>query len=204
MIAGDEDDRAVFADAAREGERQAGQQRRRERRQRARARPSASAMAPSVAEASSSSCSSSAISGCDGAHDERQADEDQRDENAPAREGDLDADRRQRRAEPAVRRIERGERDAGDRGRQRERQIDDGVEEASAGKAVARQRPGDDRAEHDVDQRGRERNAEGRLQRRQHARLHRDRPEAAEARAATRARRARRAETARSARDRTA
>ena len=50
-------------------------------------------------------------------------------------------------ADPAVRRIERGERDAGDRRRQREGQVDRRVEELAAGKAVARQHPGDEQAE---------------------------------------------------------
>ena len=54
-----------------------------------------------------------------GAHDERQADEDQRDHDTERRVGDLDAKRRGRLADPALGRIERGERDAGDRGGQR-------------------------------------------------------------------------------------
>ena len=70
-----------------------------------------------------------------GAHHERQADEDQRDDDAERRVGDLDAERRQQRAEPAVRRVERGERDAGHRGGQRERQVDHGVDDAPAGEA---------------------------------------------------------------------
>ncbi len=127
-VAGDEDHRAVFADAAREGEREAGEQGRDERRQHD-AQERSQPRAPSVAAASSSSgraprspagpCARrtagrrrSARRGC------------------PAGVGDLDAERGERRAEPAVRRIERGERDAGDRGRQREGQIDQRVERA--------------------------------------------------------------------------
>ena len=79
-----------------------------------------------------------------GAHDEGQADEDQRDDDAERRIGDLDAERHQQMADPAFRRVERGQRDAGDRGRQRERQVDHGVDDAAAGKAVAHQHPGDD------------------------------------------------------------
>ena len=70
-----------------------------------------------------------------GAHHERQADEDQRDDDADRRVGDLDAERLEQAADPAVRRVERGQRDAGDGGRQREGQIDEGVEQAAAGKA---------------------------------------------------------------------
>ena len=69
------------------------------------------------------------------AHDEGQADEDQRDDDAERRVGDLDAERRAGAADPAVGGVERGQRDAGDRGRQRERQVDQRVDEAPAGKA---------------------------------------------------------------------
>ena len=68
--------------------------------------------------------------------------------------GDLDAERREQAADPAVRRVERGQRDAGDGGRQREGKIDEGVEQAPAGKAVADQHPGDDHAEDGVDRGG--------------------------------------------------
>ena len=67
------------------------------------------------------------------AHHERQADEDQRDQDAERREGDLDAPRREQAADPAVRGIERGKRDAGDRRRQRERQVDRRVEQRLPG-----------------------------------------------------------------------
>ena len=50
------------------------------------------------------------------------------------REGDLDAVVGERRAKPAIRRIERRKRDAGDGRRQREGQIDERVEQAPAGK----------------------------------------------------------------------
>ncbi len=53
-----------------------------------------------------------------------------------------------------LRRIDGGQRDAGDGGRQREGQIDDGIEQAPAGKAIADQHPGDDDAEDDVDRGG--------------------------------------------------
>ena len=50
----------------------------------------------------------------------------------------------QRRAEPALLREQRRQRDAGDRGRQRKGNIDDGVEQPAARKAIAHQRPDDD------------------------------------------------------------
>ena len=87
-------------------------------------------------------------------HDERQADERQRDENAELRVGDFDAERRQQLPDPAVVRIQRRQRDAGDGGRQRERQIHQRVHDFFAEKFVAHQNPRDDEAENDVDQRG--------------------------------------------------
>ncbi len=54
-----------------------------------------------------------------------------------------------------LRGVERGQRDAGDRGRQGERQIDQRVDEPLAGKRVAHQHPGDEQAEDGVDQRRR-------------------------------------------------
>ena len=50
--------------------------------------------------------------------------------------------RLERRAEPPVRRIERGQRDAGHRRRQRERQIDQRVDDPAARKLVADEHPG--------------------------------------------------------------
>ena len=94
------------------------------------------------------------------AHDERQADEDQRDKDAERREGDPDAERRQQAADPAGFGVERRQRDAGDRGRQRKRNVDDGIKQAAARKAVAHQRPDDDRAEHQIGRRRRERQSE--------------------------------------------
>ena len=60
--------------------------------------------------------------------------------------GDLDAQRREQAADPAVRTIDGGERDAGDRGRQGERQVDHRVDQPAAGKVVAGQNPGDEKA----------------------------------------------------------
>ena len=89
------------------------------------------------------------------AHDERQADEDQRDDDAERRVGDLEPEPARGSAPSSrCRRIERGQRDAGDRGRQREGQVDQRVEQPPAGEAVAHQHPGDEQAEDAVDQRG--------------------------------------------------
>ncbi len=60
-------------------------------------------------------------------------------------------------ADPAVRRIERRQRYAGNRGRQREGQVDHGVDNALARKPVAHQHPGEDDAEDDIDDRRRQR-----------------------------------------------
>ena len=62
--------------------------------------------------------------------DERQADEDERDRDAERRESDLDPVSVERPAQPAVRRVERRQRDAGHRRRQRERQVDQRVDDA--------------------------------------------------------------------------
>ena len=68
------------------------------------------------------------------AHHERQADEGERHGDAERRVGDLDAERLEQPADPAVLREQRRERDARDRGRQRERQVDERVDEPRPGK----------------------------------------------------------------------
>ena len=55
----------------------------------------------------------------------------------------------------------RRERDAGDGGGKRERQVDDGIEHAPAREPVAHQHPGDDQSEHRVDRRRDKRRAKG-------------------------------------------
>ena len=50
--------------------------------------------------------------------------------------------------EPAVRRVQRRQHDAGDRGRQRERQIDQRVHDAPAGERIAHEHPRHQEAEH--------------------------------------------------------
>ena len=59
-----------------------------------------------------------------------------------------------------VRRIQRGQRDAGDRRRQRERQIDQGIDDAASRELVADQHPGDEKAEDRVHHGRDERRAE--------------------------------------------
>ena len=90
------------------------------------------------------------------ADDERQADEGERHDHAQRRERDLDPERIEKLPDPAVGRVDRGQRDAGHRGRQRERQVDDGVEQALEREIVAHQHPGDERA-HDQVERSRPR-----------------------------------------------
>ena len=77
-----------------------------------------------------------------GAHDERQADEGERHDHAERRVGDLDPERLEPAADPAVVGVDRGERDAGDRGGQRERQVDQRVDQPPAREPVALQHPG--------------------------------------------------------------
>src|SRR5581483_3775067 len=105
-----------------------------------------------------------------GADDEGKADEDERNGDAERGVGDLDAERFEQAADPAVRRVERSQRDAGDRRGQRKWKIDKRIEQAAAGKAVADQYPGDDDAEHRVDERGNERGEKAQAERRERAR----------------------------------
>ncbi|ABA49583.1 hypothetical protein BURPS1710b_2014 [Burkholderia pseudomallei 1710b] len=171
-VAGDEDHRAVFAERAREREREARQQRGRHGRQhdaaereparRAEACGRLLLLALEILE-----------NGLHGAHDERQADEGQRDEHAERRERDLDPERREIAADPAVLRVDGRERDARDRGRQRERQVDDRVDEPLERERVAHQHPCDEKAEHRVHERAAERGRKREPVRREHARRRR-------------------------------
>ena len=102
---------------------------------------------------------------------ERQPDEHERDRDAQRRERHLDAVSLQRGTQPPVRRVERRQRDTGDRGRQRERQIDQRIDDAPARKPVSRQHPGDDQPKHRVHHRRRERGADAELVRGDHSRI---------------------------------
>ena len=83
-VAGDEDHRAIFADAAREGEREAGEQAPAPGRQ----HHAHERLQPRRAESGRGFLEfrlrAREIIGCTRAHDERQSDEDERDQNAPA------------------------------------------------------------------------------------------------------------------------
>ena len=72
------------------------------------------------------------------ADDERQRDEQQREDDGGARAGDVDPDRR-------ARPVERDQRQPGDDRRQREREVDDRVDDVLAAEVVADEHPGDDR-----------------------------------------------------------
>ena len=114
-----------------------------------RARP-----APRVAETSSTSRSISSITGCTVRTTNGRPMKTSATPDAERRVGDLDAERRQQLAEGAVRGVERGQRDAGDRGRQREGQVDGGVDQPPQREAVAGQHPGERQAEDEVEERG--------------------------------------------------
>ena len=104
-----------------------------------------------------------------GAHHEWNADEDHGNENADRRERDLDSNGRKRRAEPAFFRKQRGQRHAGDCGRQCKGNIDDGVEQPPARETIAHQRPDDDRPHHQIDEGGGKGEGERNLERVQRA-----------------------------------
>ena len=108
-VAGDEDHRAVLADRAGEGQREPGEQRRRGRKDhpgerlpalRAEARGGLFQLDIELLEHR-----------LHRAHHERQADEYQRHRDAEPGVGDLDAERLEVAADPAVRRVDRGQRD---------------------------------------------------------------------------------------------
>ena len=164
QIAGDEDDRAVFPDRAGEGEREPCHQGGKHHRKddagddlpagRAETRRHLLELDLEILQHR-----------LHGPHHERQADEHQGDENAERRERDLHAERREQRADPAVLGEERGQRDAGDRGRQCERDVDDGVEDAPPRERVTHQGPRHHGTEHEIDRRRHERQAEAQPQR---------------------------------------
>jgi hypothetical protein len=67
------------------------------------------------------------------------------------REGELYAKLRQRSTDPTIRRIECGKGNAGDGGRQGERQIDHRIQQSPRGESIAGEHPGNDQSEHRVD-----------------------------------------------------
>jgi hypothetical protein len=132
-IAGDEDDAAVFADGTAKGERHAG-----ERGGQQRGKNDARERLPAVRAETGGGFfdihREIGDDGLQGAHDERKADKRERDGDAERRIRGLDVVLGQPRADPAIRRIQRDERDARDGGGQRKRQIDHGIEHATAWK----------------------------------------------------------------------
>src|SRR5262249_14453470 len=85
--------------------------------------------------------------------------------HAKASVGDFDAERLEQAADPAIGRVNRRERNAGDGGRERERQIDEGVQQAASRESVADQDPGDDHAKDGVDGRREQGDEEAELER---------------------------------------
>ena len=87
-------------------------------------------------------------------------------------------------ADPTGRPVQRRQRDASHRSRQRERQVDHRVEHAFAREAVAHEHPRDQRSHHRVERRRRRRGAEADAQGGQHARLGPDRPQSGDSQTA--------------------
>ncbi|MCY1361074.1 hypothetical protein D9M69_477290 [compost metagenome] len=111
------------------------------------------------------------------AHDEGQDHEGQRQGDAERGVGDLEAEVGGELADQAVGRVQRGEGDAGDRGGQGEGQVDHRVDDLASGEGVTHQHPGQQRADHAVDQCGDQCGAEAELQCGEHARRGDDGPE---------------------------
>ena len=168
-VAGDENDRAVFAEGARERQREAGEQRGHHHRQ-----DDAPEGFPAVRAEGGGGLLDFNVEflqhRLDRADDKRQSDERERDKNAQARVGDFDSKRREPPAHPAVFRIDRRERNARHRRRQRERQIHQRVHETPAPELIAHQHPRDEQAEDQIRQRGEKRDAKAQAERRQRGR----------------------------------
>ena len=111
------------------------------------------------------------------AHHEWQRDKGQRQGDAQRGVGDLEAQVGGELADETIRRVQRGQCDTGDGGGQGEGQVDHRIDDLAAGEGVAHQHPGQQCADHAVDQRGVQRGAETQFQRSQHARGGDDVPE---------------------------
>ena len=151
QVAGDEDHRAVFADAAGERERKAGEQRRQDRRQHDLERPCAGGWRRAAPRLPRSPSRVPASTGCTVRTTNGRPTKISATTTPSGVKATLMPSGASKRADPAIRRIDRRQRDAGDRGRQRERQIDRRIEDALAGKAVAHQHPGHEQPENRVD-----------------------------------------------------
>src|SRR5438046_2861152 len=78
--------------------------------------------------------------------------------------------RAQEEAKSAIEGVERGKRDASDRGRQSEGDIHHSTQNAAQREFIAHQHPGDEESQHDIDGGGDERQAETESERGEHAR----------------------------------
>ncbi len=140
-------------------------------------------VAPRVAAASSTSWPSSLSTGCTVRTVKGRLINTIATQHAPGGIGDANAIADQQRSHPAIGGIERGQRDTRHRRGQRERQVDHRIQKSLAGKAVARQHPGDDEPEHGIDDGRRRGHAERQAQACQHARRGDGRPEPVQAQA---------------------
>ena len=104
-----------------------------------------------------------------GAHHKRNANKNKRNHHPCRYKRQLDAQRFQVLAQPAVTRQQGCQRYAGHRSGQRKRQIDQCINDFFAGKGVAHQHPGQQQAKHQIDKRGNQRCAKRQAIRRQHA-----------------------------------
>src|SRR6266480_1508575 len=156
-VAGYEDDRAELPDRPREGERAAGEDGGREVRQddAAEDRPGTG---PERRRRLLHLLVELEQHGLHRAHDEGEGDEQEREHDRNARVGDVDA-------EWPPRPVEREEGEARDDRRERERQVDQCVDEALAAKGVADEHPGDQGAGRGVDRHDDERGDESQLER---------------------------------------
>ncbi len=159
-VARDEDDRAVLAERAGEGEGEAGDPRGQRGPEGSTRRRSAARLAPRLAAASSTSGSRLSSTGWS-VRTTKGSPMNVRATATPSGvKATLTPQRGEGLPEPARLGVERGEGDAGDGGRQGERQVDERVDEPLAGEAVAHEHPRHHEAEHRVDERGGERRAE--------------------------------------------
>ena len=168
-IASDKDHRAVFANRPRKRHRKTGQQRRRNMRKK---HPGENLQARSAQRGGGFFKFFFSVfqHRLHRAHHERQADKNQCDHDASRCERELDPQRLQVLPDPAIAGQQRRQRNAGDGGRQRKRQINQRINKLLAGKFVAHQHPGQQQTKHQVHQRSDQRRAKGELVRRQHAR----------------------------------
>ncbi len=175
-VAGYENHRTVLADATGKRQGEAGQPGRQQRRH----EDMAKHLQGTCAQAGSGLFDFAGDVGqyrLHGADHERQGDEGQRQGDAQRGVGDLEAQISCELADPAVGRVQRGQGDTGHSGRQGERQIDHRIDDLAAGEGVAHQHPGQQRADHPVDEGCVKGGAEAQLECRDHARGRDDGPE---------------------------